>query len=152
MKPITFPPTENDAVLDTLKRSKELAKECDAEKVVVSYDLAIAKIGKRIQCAEHPRFENIFIQFGQFHSEINVFASLGKLIEGSGGPYILGEAGVIAIGSINKLLKGKIYNRCRRCHLLLSTALHGMNFEKLIDDFNISSSTLTAINECLNTE
>ena len=46
MEPITFPPTQNVAALETLKRSKELAVECGAENIVVTYDLAIAKKAK----------------------------------------------------------------------------------------------------------
>ena len=76
MKPITFPPIHNDVMLKTLKRSKELVAECGAENIVKTYDLAIAKKTKQIQCVEQPTFENIFIQFGQFHTELNVFSSL----------------------------------------------------------------------------
>ena len=118
MKPIMLPPTRNDVVLETLNRSKELANECDSSCIVVTYDLAIAKIAKQIQCTEHPQFDDIFIQFGQFHTELNIFSALGKIIEGSGAPYILGEAGVVAMGSLNRFLKGKNYNRCRRAHIL----------------------------------
>ena len=78
MKPIMLPPTRNDVVLETLNRSKELANECDSSCIVVTYDLAIAKIAKQIQCTEHPEFDDIFIQFGQFHTELNIFSALGK--------------------------------------------------------------------------
>ena len=89
-KPITFPQTGKDVVLETLKRSIELETECEAENIVVTYDFAIAKKSKQIQCAEQSTFENIFIQSGQFHTELNVFSSFLQLIEGSAGPHILG--------------------------------------------------------------
>ena len=111
MKPITLPPTRTDVVRETLNRSKAVTDECGSKFTIVSYDLAIAKIAKQIQCTDYPEFENVFIQFGQFHTEANVFSSLGKLIEGSGGPYLLTEANVVAIGSMKRFLKGKMYNR-----------------------------------------
>ena len=77
--------------------------------------------------------------FGQFHIEGNIFSGIGKLLEGSGGPYLLSEARVVAMGSLNRFLKGKMYNRCRRSHLLLSTALHGLHFKRFMEDLNIGN-------------
>ena len=109
--------------------------------------MAIAKIAKQIQCNEHPQFDDIFIQFGQFHTELNIFSALGKLIEGSGAPYILGEPGVVASGIYSMNLKGKMYNRCRRAHILLASALHGLHFRKFVDDQRLSSSLLKQLEE-----
>ena len=61
--------------------------------------------------------------------------------------YILGEPCVISIGSIHKVLKEKMYNRCRRGHLLLSAALQGFHFKKLTDNVNIESSAMTESTE-----
>ena len=72
--------------------------------------------------------------FGAFHIEGSIFSVIGKLIEGSGGPYLLRESGVIAPGSMNRFLKGKVYNRCRRGHIILSTALHGLHFQSFLMD------------------
>ena len=72
--------------------------------------------------------------FGAFHIEGSIFSAIGKLIEGSGGPYLLIESGVIAPGSMNRFLKGKMYNRCRRGNIILSTALHGLHFHSFLMD------------------
>ena len=55
---------------------------------------------------------------GGFHVEQNVFSATGKIIEGSGGPYILSESGAIATGSLSQLLKGKMYYCCHQIHTL----------------------------------
>ena len=73
----------------------------------VTYDLAVAKIEKRIQCEEKLQFDNVFIMFGSFHTELAFFLSLEKLIEGSEGLYILPESSVVAMGPKKKFLKGK---------------------------------------------
>ena len=35
-------------------------------------------------------------------------------MEGSSGPYVLCESDIVAVGAINKFLKGKMCNRCCR--------------------------------------
>ena len=61
------------------------------------------------------------------------FSSSGKIIEGSGGPYILSENFVVAMGSINKFLRGKVYHRCSCGHFLLSATIHGLYFEHFFE-------------------
>ena len=57
--------------------------------------------------------------FDAFHIEGSIFSAIGKLIEGYGGPYLPIESDVLAPGSINRFLKGKMYNRCRINHIIL---------------------------------
>ena len=94
--------------------------------------MAIAKIAKIIQCEETSQFDNVFIMFGSFHIKMPFFSSLGKIIEGSRGPCILSESSVVAVGSMSKFLRGKVCNRCRRGHILLSVAIHGLYLEQLL--------------------
>ena len=132
MKHIQLPPTRADVVKETLKSSQIVAKECGQKYALVTYDLAIAKIAKRIQCEE---FGNVFIAFGfgSFLIEMAFFPSLGKIIEGSGGPQMLSESSVAAMGSMNELLRRKVYNRCRRGHILLSAAIDGLHLEQFFE-------------------
>ena len=113
MKPITLPPTRTDVVRETMIQSQKVSAECGSKYTIITYDLAIAKVAKQIQCEEYPTFNSIFVMFGGFHVEQNVFSAIGKIIEGSGGPYILSESGAIATGSLPQFLKGKMHYRCR---------------------------------------
>ena len=72
--------------------------------------------------------------FGSFHIDISYFSSLGRIIKGSGGSYVLTEMEAVAPGSLNIFLKGKMYNRCRRFHILFSTALHALHFQTFMQD------------------
>ena len=65
---------------------------------------------------------------------MSYFSSPGRIIEGSGGPYVLTEIEPVAPGSLNIFLKGKMYNRCRRVHILFSTALHALHFQIFMQD------------------
>ena len=77
--------------------------------------------------------------FGSFHIELSFLSSSGTIIEGSRGRYILSESGIIAMGSMNKFLKGKVYNRCRRGYALLSTAMHSSHLQKFFEDNSIQN-------------
>ena len=48
------------------------------------------------------------------------------------------EMEAVAPGSLNKFLKGKMYNRCRRVHILFSTALHALHFQIFMQDKKFS--------------
>ncbi len=43
MRNVTFPPTRNDVVMETLKVSQMIASECGEASILVHYDLAVAK-------------------------------------------------------------------------------------------------------------
>ena len=111
MENINLPPTRFDVIMETMKRSQEVAKECGERYLVVHYDLAVAKPAIQIQSMESPRFDNLFIAFGPFHICLAYFGALGHLIGSSGGPEILTECEVLAIGSLTGFLSGKHYNR-----------------------------------------
>ena len=134
MQHIPFPHTKTDVVNETIVLSRRVSEECDSTFAVITYDLAIAKIVKKIQNEEPDEFKDVLIMFGAFHIEGSISAAIGKLIEGSGGPYLLIEFSVIVPGSMNRFLRGKMYNRCRRWHTILSTALHGLNFQSFLMD------------------
>ena len=124
---------------ETLKRSQAVAKECGDKYVIVTYDLAVAKIARQIQIQNSPKFDDCFIQFGQFHTILSLFLSIDKILEGNGAAYLLSKGKIIAGGSINKFLRGKSYNRCRRGNLLLATEMYGLHLERFIEDMNIPS-------------
>ena len=123
------------------ERSQAVAKECGDKYAIVTYDLAVAKIARQFR---FKILQNLmtFIQFGQFHTILSLFLSIGKILEGSGAAYILSEAKIIAGGSINKFLREKSYNRSRRRNLLLATAMHVLRLERFIKDMNIPSTNL----------
>ena len=61
-----------------------------------------------LQSEESPHFDDIFVMFGAFHVMLNVYSSTGEILEGSGRPYVLSEAKIVAPGSINQFLKRKM--------------------------------------------
>ena len=81
---------------------------------------------------------------------LSFLSSLGRIIEGSGGPYVLIEAGIVVPGSMNKFLKGNMFNRCRRGHMLLTTALEDLHFSRFIEDVSVIPEQVAGIVEWSN--
>ena len=140
MQNIRLPPTRENIVKEFLKRSQAVAKECADEYAIVTYNLAVAKITNSDLNSQ--KVDDCFIQFGQFHTILILFSSIGKILEESGAAYPLSEAKIIAGGSINNFLRRKSYNCCCRGNLLLGTAMHGLRLERFIKDINIASTNL----------
>ena len=140
MRNTQLPPTRDDVIRQTLKTSHEVATDCGDEFSLVTYDLACAKIARHIQIEESPKSVNCFIQFGQFHTLRGV------------ANHILSEADIIAMGSMGKFLKGKMCNRCKRGHTLLSTAMQRLHLERFIEDIGISEEEINNLQQCIKSE
>ena len=56
---INASPTSRSVVVETMKRSLEMAYEAGRDSISVTYDLAIAKIALQIQAEEKPHFDKI---------------------------------------------------------------------------------------------
>ena len=138
------PITSLAVVRHTLLTTQKCAEECNQRYGVVTYDLNAAKPAMQIQATESPRFDNVFIMMRAFHIEMAFFKAIGKLIAESGGTDILTEAEVIATGSLNGLISGKHFNRCKRIHPLLALAFEVLHFKAFLQtcDFKEEMQTL----------
>ena len=58
MQNIRLPPTREDVLKETLKRSQAVAKEFGDKYTVVTYDLSVAKIARQIQIQNFPEFDD----------------------------------------------------------------------------------------------
>lgn len=126
LPPINLSPTSLSVVAETLNIAQQVACECKNYYLYMTYDLAIAKIAFQIQSTESPKYNNLFIHLGSFHIQFALFKAIGKYLDESGGPYILSETGLLAQGSMKGFIGGTHFNRCRRIHPLLSTALQAV--------------------------
>ena len=144
-------PTSNSVAAETMRRSLSIAKECGKTAIVVTYDLAIAKMAMQIQREESPEFDEIFVALGSFHIEMAFFSACGKVISESGAPHFLNECEVLKKGSLNGFIKGKHYNRCKRFHEYLSLSMECLNFQSLLATLEDSEEVISKIRLELNT-
>lgn len=66
-------PTSDSVVLKTLEIAQNIAKECKQRNIIVTFDLAIACKAFKIQATMSPKFDNLFINMGAFHTEMAFF-------------------------------------------------------------------------------
>ena len=133
LDPIPFSPTRNDVVYETLERSMALADEIKQPYFPVTYDLNIAVKAYSIQSIMAPKFDRLVILLGEFHLELAFFGAVGTYISDSGLEYLLIESGVLAEGSVNGFVKGKVFNRCTRLHQLVAAVFEAKLFEKFLE-------------------
>ncbi|CAH1115722.1 unnamed protein product [Psylliodes chrysocephalus] len=79
MPPINSSPTFYNIVYETLAMSKEVADQCHQDQILVTYDLAIAKMAMQIQSVENRKFDGLFIKLGDFHMQLAFFKAVGAL-------------------------------------------------------------------------
>lgn len=70
---INMSPTSDAVVLKTLDVALAIAEECHQKYIIVTYDLAIACKAYRIQADWSPKFDQVFITLGSFHTELSFF-------------------------------------------------------------------------------
>ena len=87
-----------------MKRAQKIAEENRKQEICVTYDLAIAKIALQLQEKKVPKFVNVFVALGGFHTEMAAFAVFGKYIAESD---ILNECNIIEKGSLKPFISGK---------------------------------------------
>ncbi len=91
MDPISAPPTRNDVVRETMKRSMNVAAETQQQCGIVTYDLAVVLKAYSIQALDAPVFDNLLILLGNFNLELAFIGAVGTFINESGAEYLLTE-------------------------------------------------------------
>lgn len=137
LTPINSSPTNTSVVLETMKRSFEIAEELKQPYIQVTYDLAIAKVALQIQSTEKPMFDKLFIHLGPFHIMMAYFKAVGKVITDCGLTNVMVESNLIANGSLKGFLEGKHFNRCKRLHPLMALGLEVLHFQSFLQMKNI---------------
>ena len=93
------------------------------EKIAVVVDQALYAKATEVVWQQQQRFESIQLMMGNFHIICNMLSVIGKLFREAGLRDLAVESGVIAGGSIDRILEGKQYNRGVRLHKLIYEAL-----------------------------
>ncbi|GFY14285.1 uncharacterized protein TNCV_3614731 [Trichonephila clavipes] len=62
------------------------------------------------------------------------FKAIGVFINKCGLSHMMIESNIIASGSVNGLVEGKHFNRCKRLHPLMALGLKMLHFDKCLDN------------------
>lgn len=138
LPPINKSPTDLSVVYETMRQSQIIAQECLQSEILVTYDLAIAKLAWQIQCEEknnESNFNNVFVDLGDFHLQMAGYNANGTLIDGCGLLDVAVECDLLASGSVNGVLSGKHFNRSKRLHAIMALGLRILHFEAFLETF-----------------
>lgn len=128
-----------------MEMSIKIADACAQQYISVNYDLAITNKAYRIQAENSPTFDRLFIRIGSFHVELSFYKAVGKYIEGSGIPVLFQQSGLVAEGSLNGILTGKNYNRCKRVHDIAHVGFKILHFKEFLKRHNSTELKTTTM-------
>lgn len=74
-----------------------------------------------------PNFSNSF--------QMAAYNATGTLIDVCGLTCIAIDCELLASGSVNEVLSGKHFNRCKRVHTIMALGLQTLNFEAFLETF-----------------
>ena len=100
-----------------------ILKQLQLPYIICVFDQAI--YAKAIELTwKHPDlFKDLILRMGDFHTVFNFMATIGKRFQDAGLRDLAVESGVIAEGSAQAVMDGRLYNRTLRFHKLVYEAL-----------------------------
>lgn len=82
---------------------------------------------------------DVIIHLGVFHIISAYLKAVGKVLSGSGFEEIVVDSKVCATGSIDGVLRGKLYNRSIRVHKTVLEALERLFFSSFLHSVDVST-------------
>ena len=111
------------SVNEILSKSNEIRKVLNLKEIVVFMDQALHAKAAEIKW-QHPHiYSSLILRLGIFHTICNLMSIIGRCFEDAGLNDLSIESGVIAEGSIQNVLTGKMYNQGVRVHKCIYKAL-----------------------------
>ena len=88
------------------------------------FDQALYAKATEVIWKQRDKFLEVIPQMGIFHTLCTLLSIIGKRFQDAGLRDLIIESGVIAQGSVEKVLLGKHYNRAVRLYKLMYQAMH----------------------------
>lgn len=146
-------PTDLATVKHILEDVVKYCNKVECESVMLVMDQAIYSKAQQIRWAvepDSPYYRQVVPRLGEFHTIMCFLSIIGKRFSLSGLDDILIESELVAAGSMNGVLSGKMYNRSVRAHKVLFEALSRLqmiSFVESLDDEHRASVSQFAQSE-----
>ena len=134
-------PTNMSTVLAILQRGIQVANELELQDIVLVFDQAIYAKAQVIRWQDPEFKRRLVIRLGEFHTSMNFMAIFGKRFEDSVIKEVLVQSGIVAEGSVARVLNGTFYNRSIRCFKLLAESLSRLQWREFIDSLPVGEQT-----------
>ncbi|KAG1651429.1 hypothetical protein GQR58_027101 [Nymphon striatum] len=138
---INAPATELSTVQELLSQSVFIQQHLSLDKIAIIMDQALYAKAAEVAWKHKLRFDSLLLMMGNFHIICNMLSIIGKLFRDAGLRDLAVESGVIAEGSIDKVLDGKQYNRGVRLHKLTYEALMRLVWKGFLEWLENNHST-----------
>ena len=118
---INHPITDNSAVQECLKMSKQCSDEVGQRYTIMAYHILWKAYPILWKSPE--TYKDHIVMIASFHTVWAYLKMVGKKMDGSGFSKILLEAGLMSSGSLQGVISGKNYSRAMKCHKALAEDL-----------------------------
>ena len=128
-------PTKMETIQTLMERSVSYADLLQQDCVAVVFDQAIYAKAQKVRWEEESDTfrKKLVVRMGSFHTCMTYLACIGVRYKDAGLSDIMVESGIIASGSVAKVMNGHHYNRAVRCHKLTSEALQRLRWEAFLE-------------------
>ena len=120
---INTPATQLSTVHAVLSHALKIKDALNLQEIVCVFDQAVYAKAAEIVWKHQDRFHTIILRMGAFHKTCMLLSIIGKWFRDAGLRDLAVESGVIAEGSIDKVLESCQYNRGVRLHKLVYEAI-----------------------------
>ena len=118
---------------EILSRCLKIKVKLNLPVIVCVFDQAIYAKAVEIKWTYPDKFESCILMLGVFHMLMLFLGIIGKRYKDAGLD-VLVQSEVIAEGSVDKALSGKMYNRSVRCHKIVYEALYRLFLKSMEDN------------------
>ena len=117
--------------------------------IVCVFDQAIYAKAVEIKWKKMDQFKDCVVMLGIFHLLMMYFGIIGKRFKDAGLRDVLVQSEIVAEGSTERALTGKMYNRAVRCYKLMYEALMRLLNDKFHSEMEGNEEKVCAQNETL---
>lgn len=142
---LPFAPTNMDTVHTAIKNFMNLTSQVNRKYSILSCDMAIYLIAKKIQL-QNTELNNLILRIGSFHVAKNWLIVLGQYLSGSGVAEMFVETDLYGENTVSAILRGTQYNRGVRAHKLLYEAIRRVQMDSFLRQYGrVSDDVFTKI-------
>ena len=128
---IDAPATDISTIYTVMERCLTIKETLKLSCIICVFDQAIYAKAVEIRWKKMERYKDCILMLGTFHTIMMYLGIIGKRFKDAGLRDILIQSEVIAEGSVDRALTGKMYNRSVRSYKLVYEALMQMLIEKM---------------------
>ena len=128
------PATELSTVNYILEQCVIIKEQLKLKSIVCVCDQALYAKAAEIKWKEAQKFEQVVLMMGPFHLLMMYLGVIGLRYRDAGLRDVAIQSEILADGSADRALNGKMYNRAVRVHKLFFEALHRILLEKFLEE------------------